>query len=175
MATVKFVDKRSANPIERLNLLLRSSDGSEREAMTEFNENTTLDSFCTSVFKGAFCNHDDPDNDSKIQLVLSAMILATNPISSSSIAMLLGLNADRRAFPLLSSAQSLLILKDINSPVQPFYKSFPDFLIDPDRFTNRGFYIPPPPASSFPTPDQLSRFNGSTIGEEQRNKFIVIG
>ena len=145
VATVKFIGKQSVNPKERLNLLLRSPDGSEREARTRFNANTTLDSLYTSILKGAFGDEEDADNDPKVRLVLGAMILAANPISSSSIAMLLRLNVDQDVSPLLSSAQSLLIFQeDIDCPVRPFHKSFPDFIIDPDRCTDRRFYISAP-------------------------------
>ena len=146
VATVKFIGKQSANPMERLDLLLRSPhEGSEREARTKFNGNTTLDSLYASVLQGAFGDDDDPDSDPKVRSVLGTMTLAANPISSSSIAMLMGLDADRDVFPLLSSAQSLLILQeDINCPVRPFHKSFPDFITDPDRCTNKRFHISPP-------------------------------
>ena len=144
VATVKFVDKRSANPIERLNLLLRSPEDNGREARTKYNENTTLDSLYISVLKGAFGDDDDPDDDPKVRSVLGTMILAANPISSSSIAMLLGLDADRDVFPLLSSAQSLLILQDVNCPVRSFHKSFPDFITNPERCTSQRFYVSPP-------------------------------
>ena len=144
VATVKFIDKQSANPIERLNLLLQSPKGSGREARTKLNENMTLDSLYTSVLKGAFGDDDDPDNDPKVRSVLGAMVLATNPISSSSIAKLLNLDADQDVLPLLSSAQSLLILQeDINYPIRPFHKSFPDFIIDPDRCADRRFHVSP--------------------------------
>ena len=144
VATVRFIGKQSTNPIERLNLLLQSPDGSGREARIRLNENTTLDSLYTSVLKSAFGDDDDPDNDPKVRSVLGAMILAANPISSSSIAMLLDLDADWDVFPLLSSAQSLLILQeDINCPVRPFHKSFPDFIVDPNRCTNKRFYVSP--------------------------------
>ena len=90
--------------------------------MTKFNESTTLDSLYTSILKGAFGDDDGPDND-KVRSILGAMVLAANPISSSSVAMLLNLDADQDVFPLLSSAQSLLILQeDINFPVRPFHK-----------------------------------------------------
>ena len=144
VATVEFIGKQSANPRERLNLLLRSPDGSEREARTKFNENTTLDSLYTSVLEGAYGDDNDPDNDPKVRSVLGAMILAANPLSSRSIAMLLDLDADQDVTPLLSSVQSLLILQeDTNYPVRPFHKSFPDFIIDPDRCTNQRFYLSP--------------------------------
>ena len=144
VATVKFIDKQSANPAERLNLLLQSPEGSGREARTKFNENATLDVLYTSVLNGAFGEDDDLDNDPKVRSVLGAMILAANPISPSSVATFLNLDADRDVFPLLSSAQSLLILQDIDCPVRPFHTSFPDFITDPDRCINQRFYISPP-------------------------------
>ena len=143
VATVKFIDKQSANPVERLNLLLQSPGGGGREARTKFNGNTTLDSIYTSILEDAFGDDDDPDNDPKVRSVLGAMILAANPISPSSIAVLLDLDPDRDVFPVLSSAQSLLILQDIDCPVRPFHKSFPDFVIDPERCTSQRFYISP--------------------------------
>ena len=145
VATVRFIGKQSANHRERLDLLLRSPETSGREAKMKFNENTTLDSLYTSVLKDAFGDDGDLDNDPKVRSVLGATILAVNPISSSSIATLLNLDADRDVSHFLSSAQSLLILKeDINCPVQPFHKSFPDFITDPNRCTNQRFYISPP-------------------------------
>jgi hypothetical protein len=45
---------------------------------------------------------------------------------------------------LLQLIQSLLKLsEDPDSPVVPFHKSFPDFIIDPLRCTNERFYISP--------------------------------
>jgi hypothetical protein len=73
--------------------------------------------------------------------VLGAVLLAANPLSPSAIATLLSFDV-YDVFPLLSSAQSLLIFQeDINCPVRPFHKSFPDFITDPDRCTNQRFYI----------------------------------
>ena len=142
--TVEFISKRSANPIKRLNLLLRSPGGSEREAGTKLNENTTLDSLYISVLEGAFGDDDDPDNDPKVRSVLGAMILAADPISSSTIATLLGLDADEDVSPLLSSAQLLFIpQEDIHSPIRPFHRTFPDFIVNPDRCTNKRFYVSP--------------------------------
>jgi hypothetical protein len=45
---------------------------------------------------------------------------------------------------LLESIQSLLALHDdINHPIQPFHKSFPDFITDPSRCSDPRFYISP--------------------------------
>ena len=125
-ATVKFVEKQSNNPRKQLELLLRSPETSVREGKTELREKTTLDSLYMSILQGAFGDDDDPDNDPKVRSVLGAMVLAANPLSPSTIALLLGLDTED-VFPLLSSTQSLLILhEDVHYPVQPFHKSFPD-------------------------------------------------
>ena len=143
-ATVKFVDKQSGNPRKQLNLLLQSPESSVREAKTKLKENTTLNSLYTSILLGAFGDDDDPDNDPKVRSVLGAMVLAANPLSPSTIALLLGLDTED-VFPLLSSAQSILILQeDVRHPVRPFHKSFPDFITDPDRCTNQRFHVSPP-------------------------------
>jgi hypothetical protein len=143
VATVKFVEKQGTNPRRQLDLLLESPGSSAREAKTNFKTGTTLDSFYTSILQEAFGDKNDPDNDPKVRSVVGAMLLATNPLSPFTIATLLGLDVDD-VFPLLSLAQSLLILQeDINCPVRPFHKSFPDFITDPDRCTNQRFYISP--------------------------------
>ena len=144
VATVKFIDKRGTNPRKQLDLLLQSPESSLREAKTKLKTNTTLDSLYTSILQEAFDDDNDPDNDLKVRSVLGAMLLAANPVSPSTIAELLRLDADD-VFPLLSSVQSLLILQeDINCPVRPFHKSFPDFIVDPDRCTNQRFRVSPP-------------------------------
>jgi len=142
-ATVKFVDNQNGNPRKRLDLLLQSPENSVREGKIKFKANTTLDSLYLSILQEAF-GDDDPEDDPKIRSVLGAVILATNPLSPSTIATLLGFDTED-AFPLLSSISSLLILQeDVDRPVQPFHKSFPDFIVDPTRCVNRRFYVSPP-------------------------------
>ena len=116
---------------------------SYHEGKTRLRPNTTLDSLYMSVLQVAF-GDDNPEDDHKIHSVLSAVILAVNPISPSTIATLLGLETED-VFPVLSLVQSLLILQeDMDLPVQPFHKSFHDFIIDPSRCTNQRFHITPP-------------------------------
>jgi len=72
------------------------------------------------------------------------VVLVTNPLPPPTIATLLELDTED-VFPLLSSIHSLLTLQeDIDHPVRSFHKSFPDFIVDPVRCTNRRFYISPP-------------------------------
>ena len=139
-ATVKFVDHRNGNPKKQLERLLQSPESSAREGKTEFKVDTTLDLLYMSILQEAF-GHDDPEDDPKIRSVLGAVVLAANPLSPSAIAMLLGFDTED-VFPLLLSTSSLLILhEDVDSPVRSFHKSFPDFISDPTRCTNKRFCI----------------------------------
>lgn len=92
----------------------------------------TLDLLYMSILQQAF-GGDDPEDYSKVRSVLGAVVLAANPLSPSTIAILLGFDIEDIS-PILSSAHSLLTLKeDIAYPVRPFHKSFPDFILDPAR------------------------------------------
>ena len=143
VATVKFIGHRNNNPKKQLDRLLRSPQCSSREGRTEFRASITLDSLYTSILQEAF-GRDDPEDDPKIRSVLGAVVLAANPLSPSTIATLLGFDTED-VFPLLSSVHSLLILQDeVDNPVRPFHKSFPDFLVHPIRCADRRFRISPP-------------------------------
>ena len=142
-ATVKFINHRNNSPKEQLDRLLESSKSSIREGKIELRENITLDSLYMSILQEAF-SQDDPEDDPRTRSVLGAVILAANPLSPSTIATLLGFSTES-TFLRLSSIHSLLILQeDINLPVQSFHKSFPDFIIDPNRCTNQRFHVSPP-------------------------------
>jgi len=99
-------------------------------------EGKTLDTLYTSILQQAF-GDDDPEDDSKTRSVLSAVVLAVNPLSPSAIAKLLGFDI-QNVSPLLSSVSSLLIFQEHpGHPVRPFHKSFPDFTTDSTRCTNK--------------------------------------
>jgi len=134
-ATVKFVSDKKRDPESQLDLLLKSQK-------IGASEGRTLDALYTAILQEAF-GGGGPKDDAQLRSVLGAVVLATNPLSPSAIATILGFNA-RDVSPLLSSVNSLLILhEDPSCPVRPFHKSFPDFVTDPDRCTNERFLIPP--------------------------------
>jgi hypothetical protein len=144
VATVNFINHRNNDPKEQLDRILQSPKGSAREGKTKLNENTTLDSLYMSILREAF-GQDDPEDDPKIRSVLGAVTLAANPLSPSTIATLLGFISTGGVFRRLSSIQSLLILEDdLNHPVRPFHKSFPDFIADSKRCMNERFRVSPP-------------------------------
>ena len=144
MATVKFIDCWNKDPKEQLDRLLKSPESTIYEGKTEFKPKTTLDMLYITILQEAFSNNDLED-DLKVRSILGAVIFAVNPLSPSSIATLLGLGAKGVSLQ-LSSVHSLLILhqEDVNSPVRPFHKSFPDFIINPTRCTSQRFLISPP-------------------------------
>ena len=137
-ATVKFISDNRRNPQGRLDIILQSQKVGAREGKA-------LDLLYTSILQEAF--GDDQEDDPMTHSVISAVILTTNPLSPSAIAVLLGFTTND-VLPILSSINSLLILQDAHCPVQPFHKSFPDFITDPTRCTNQRFYISPPDCHS---------------------------
>ena len=141
VATVKFVDRKNGNPKRQLDRLLQSPD-SAPEGKTRFKADTTLDSLYTSILQEAF-DGSDPEDDCMARSVLGAVILATNPLSPSAVATLLGFDIED-VLPLLSSVGSLLLQEDIGSPVRPFHKSFPDFITNSTRCINERFRVSPP-------------------------------
>ena len=143
VATVRFVDHRSNSPKKQLDRLLQSKGSSVFEGKTKFKAYATIDSLYTSILQEVF-GGDDPENDPRVRSILGAVVLAANPLSPSAIAALLGFEPEE-VFPVLSLAHSLLILQeDIDQPVRPFHKSFPDFVLDPARCTNQRFQVCPP-------------------------------
>ena len=119
------VNNNRRNPRKQLDILLQS------QKIGDYEPGSTLDSLYTSILQEAFGNA-KPKYDDMVRSVLGTIILAANPLSPSTIATLLGLDSDDVP-PLLSSVNSLLILKDLEHPVRPFHKSFPDFITDPTR------------------------------------------
>ena len=142
VATVKFIDHKNNPPKEQLDLLLQSPEKTLYEGKTRLRANTTLDLLYMTILQEAFGDDQDPEDDQKVRSILGAVVLATNPLSPRTIAMLLNLSAEG-VFLRLSSVHSLLILQDANHSVQPFHKSFPDFIVDPARCTNPRFCVYP--------------------------------
>ena len=142
-AATKFMNEQGSHPRKQLDILLQSPESTIHKAKTNFTENRTLDSFYALILQGAFGDRHDPHSDLKIPSILGAMVLAANPLSPSTIATLLGFDAGG-VFRLLSSARPLLNLQeDINDPVLPSHNSFSNFIVDPNRCTNKRFYVSP--------------------------------
>ena len=135
-ATVKFIDNNRRNPRKQLGILLQSQRIGGREGKI-------LDLLYSSILLEAFGDA-EPEYDDMVRSALGAVLLATNPLSPSAIATLLGFDTEDVP-PLLSSINSLLILHEaVDRPVLPFHKSFPDFITVPARCTSQRFHLSPP-------------------------------
>ena len=142
VATVNFLKHKFQSPLDRLDMLLKSSKGTVHEGRAKLRSHASLNSLYTSILQTAF-HENDADDDTMVRSVLSAVVLVTNPLSPSAIATLTGFQ-DNSVQHLLISIKSLLILHDDpGSPVQPFHKSFPDFFMDSSRCLDKRFYISP--------------------------------
>ena len=140
VVTVRFIEHKNNNPEGQLDRLLDSPESSAFEGKTKFTENATLDSLYMSILQEAF-GDGYPEDDPKVRSALGAVVLVTNPLSSSAITTLLGSDI-KELSPILASAHSLLSLhEDVDHPVRPFHKSFPDFIVDPVRCTNSRFRV----------------------------------
>ena len=144
VAAVKFIYMRSCDPGEQLGILLQPLGSTVDKIKTTPNESGTSDPFYALVLQEAFGDCQDPVNDLNIRSVFGAMVLAATHPSPSTIAVLLRFDVDD-VFRLLSTIRPLLNLQDdVNSPVLFCYSSFPDFIVNPDRCTNKRFRVSPP-------------------------------
>ena len=142
VATINFIDHKFKNPSDRLDVIMGSPESTTHEARVKLKAYTSLDALYMSIFQEAFSENDDDDN-AMVRSVLSTVVLATNPLSQAAISTLTALHSNH-VHRLLKLIQSLLILpQDPNDPVQPFHKSFPDFVTDHTRCIDMQFYVPP--------------------------------
>jgi hypothetical protein len=142
VATVNFLDHHFEDPWDRLDMIMESPESTAREGETKLKVYKSLDSLYMSILQMSF-HENTPKNDDTVRSVLSGVAITSDPLSPSAIATLIGLSCNK-VQRVLNLIRSLLILyPDPNHPVQPFHKSFPDFLTDPARCTDSRFLISP--------------------------------
>jgi len=141
VATVNFLDHKLQDPSDRLDIIMKSPESTTNEGKAKLKVYNNLDSLYTSILQAAFLEN-DPNDDAMVRSVLSVVVLSTNPLPLSAIAILMDFRPTQVQRP-LELIQSLLILPQDPDPIQPFHKSFPDFITDSARCTNPRFYIPP--------------------------------
>ena len=140
VATVNFLKHKFERPSDRLDIIVKSPGSTTHEGKTELKVYNSLDSLYMSILQEAF-RKNEAKHDAMVRLVLSAVLIVTNPLSPFEIATLMDFECEV-VLSLLESIQSLLILHDdIDRPAQPFHKSFPDFITDPTRCPDTWFHI----------------------------------
>ena len=142
VATFNFLNHHLQDPSDQLDVIMAVPESTAHEGKTELEVYISLDSLYMSIFQKSFCKNDTKD-DAMVRSILSTVVLVTNPLSPSAIAMLTGFHCDQVQC-LLGLIQSLLILPDDpNHTVQLFHKSFSDFITDPSCCSDPRFYISP--------------------------------
>ena len=138
---VKFVASKNRLPTEQLDLIVSSPQSTTHEGRgTDLLYIQVLEQAVDDV--GA----EDVDKDkiySCLKTVVGAVLLVFNPLSVAALSDLLKLNTIPTT---LRSLHSLLLVPDpgkMEDPIQPFHKSFPDFLTDPKRCKDERFFVDP--------------------------------
>jgi len=140
VATVNFLKHKFKRPSDRLDIIMKSPESTAYEGQAGLKVYSSLDTLYNSILRAAFLEN-DADDDATVRSVLSAVVLVANPLPPSAIATLMDFECDV-VLALLESIRSLLVLHDdIDHPVQPFHKSFPDFITGPTRCTDTRFHI----------------------------------
>ena len=136
---VKFVVSQYDPPDERLALLISLPQDTSHEGKAG------VDILYTQVLEQAFHSRDQ-DFYSHFKLVVGTILLIVNPLSITALSDLLGsCSTQSKISSTLRALHSLLRIPDnTEDPVHIFHKSFPDFLMDPERCTNPRFFVDPP-------------------------------
>jgi hypothetical protein len=135
---VRFIESEHYEPDERLKLVLSEGSGTMHEGRTG------IDSLYSQVLRHAFSDDHEPVVFDNLRRVLGAIVLAFNPLSRKEISTILGLSTSLISTTLRHLHSIILVPADETKEIRIFHKSFPDFLQDSGRCTDRRFHISTP-------------------------------
>ena len=143
---IKFVASRHHQPSERLAILISLPQNTVHEG------ESGIDSLYTEILRCAYRDV-TPDNRKlesqevyrHVRSAVGAVLLAFNPLSMKSLSDLLhDFETPFHVSTTLASLHSLLLVPDgIEDVICVFHKSFPDFLMDPERCQDAQFFVDP--------------------------------
>jgi hypothetical protein len=143
---VKFVASPHHQPPKRLAVL------ASLPRNTAYEGESGIDSLYTGMLRHAY-RHMGPDSQKsdnqevyrRFRSVVGAVLLAFNPLSMKSLSHLLqNFNTPFDISTSLNTLHSLLLVPDdTEDPIRTFHKSFPDFLMDPERCQDTRFFVDP--------------------------------
>ena len=143
---VKFVASQHHQPSRRMALLVSLPQNTGHEGRSG------IDTLYTEVLIQAFRDMDLDNMNSDSQevyhcsrSVVGAILLVFNPLSIKDLSELLSdFDTPSGISTALRSFHSLLLVPDnTEDPIHSFHKSFPDFLMDPERCKDRQFFVEP--------------------------------
>ena len=134
---VKFVASKNHLPSERLARITSLPQSTTEEGRTG------IDHLYIQVLEQAvrYMRADDEESRSRFRTVVGAVLLVFDPLSAEALSNLLRVTSISGA---LRPLHPLFLVPDsIEDPILIFHKSFPDFLTDPERCTDKRFSIEP--------------------------------
>jgi hypothetical protein len=134
---VRFVASEHHEPHERLRLVLSKGSGTTHEGRTG------IDSLYSQVLFHAFSDVREPAVFENVRGVLGAIVLAFVPLSRRELSRILHIPSSTIRTTLRHLHSVVLVPDDETKEVRVFHKSFPDFLQDDERCTDRRFWINP--------------------------------
>ena len=134
---VKFVASKHSTPAERLSVIISLPQSTVHEGKSG------IDLLYTQVLEQAFCDVDSYQQElySHFRSVVGMVLLVFNPLPMKALSTLLKMS--NISITLRSLHSVLLVPESWADPIQVFHKSFPDFLMDPERCKDERFFINP--------------------------------
>jgi len=136
---VKFVASESSLLTERLSLITSLPQSTTKEGRSG------VDQLYTKVLQQAFSDvhADNSQQYLRFQTVVGTVMLTFNPLSIKSLSELLEYNTSLIHNTIRSLHSLLLVPESTEDPIHIFHKSFPDFLMDPDRCGDKRLFVDP--------------------------------
>jgi len=134
---VKLVASRNHTPTEHLDQIISLPHSTAHEGRSG------IDLLYTQVLQQVVDNMDvDVEKvHSRFKTVVGTVLLVFNPLSAKALSDLLGVPSISTAIGSLHSL--LLVPESMEDPIRAFHKSFPDFLMDPDRCKDENLFVEP--------------------------------
>ena len=134
----RFIESEHHEPRERLRLVASKADDTSHEGASG------IDSLDSQVLHNAFLGIDEESVFVDLKRILSAVVLAINPLSQDGLVQLLNIDSTVISTRLRYLRSVILVPADGAREIRVFHKSFPDFIQDPDRCQDSRFHIDSP-------------------------------
>ena len=104
-----------------------------------------VDQLYTKILEEAFSDIHPGNRQGYLhfQAIVGTILLIFNPLSINGLSELVGCNTHRIRSTVRSLHSLLLVPENTKDPISTFHKSFPDFLLDPDRCQDKQLCVEP--------------------------------
>jgi hypothetical protein len=135
---VRFIESEHHEPRERLRLIVSKTNDTSHEGVSG------VDSLYSRVLCDAFSGVGEDTVFVNLKRILSAVVVALNPLSRDGLVQLLNIDSALISTTLRHLHSVILVPADGSEKIRVFHKSFPDFLQDPYRCPDSRFRVDSP-------------------------------